>query len=311
MHSYPYFDTHCDTLSKILGGNIRLTDSSLMVNLNHMKRYKACVQVFALFCDGNLSVDDAVKAFELFRRECDYYGRYISFQSTALGIRRAVARHRGVALTAIEGLGNLKGFTTSAIDRLHKLGVRFVSLGWNNDNLLCGGSDNNRIGLTPLGKRCIQEIEKRKMILDVSHMSDKAFFEAAQCWSLPLCATHSSSRAVCPNRRNLTDEQFLTICKSNGVCGINFYPPHIGNEKSGINEIIKHIEHFLSLGGENHIGIGADFDGIDIVPSDIPNQGMVYKLFDSLLSLNYKESIINKIAFYNFYNLMGRFELCD
>lgn len=307
MNNYPYFDTHCDTLKKMQSNKLHLNDQSLEVNLRNMHKYRGCVQVFAYFCEENNTFEEATGAIELLRRECDFFGRSISFQTNALGIKRALSRRRAVAIAAVESVGNIKDFTLDAIDMFHKQGVRFVSLGWNNDNVLCGGADGRNMGLTSLGRECIKKLEQYKMILDVSHMSDKSFYQAAECYSLPICASHSSSRSVCPNKRNITDDQFRIICQSGGVCGVNFYPPHLGGEKSGIDDAIKHIEHFLSLGGEDHVGIGSDFDGMDVVSEELKNQGTVQKLFDRLLSLNYSENLVNKVAFYNFYKLMSKF----
>ena len=122
-----------------------------------------------------------------------------------------------------------------------------------------------------------------------------------------MVASHSNSRTITPNMRNITDEQFDAIVKSGGVCGINFYPPFMGND--GITSAIRHIEHFLSLGGENNICIGSDFDGINITADGLEDSSCVAKLFDRLLRLNYKDSTISKIAFGNFYNLLTKFEI--
>ena len=107
--------------------------------------------------------------------------------------------------------------------------------------------------------------------------------------------------------RNITDEQFGLIKSRGGVCGINFYPPFLGND--GITSAIRHIEHFMSLGGENNICIGSDFDGIDITSPGLVDSSCVAELFNELSRLNYKDSTISKIAFDNFYNLLTNFEI--
>lgn len=309
MHYYPYFDTHCDTLLKMYTQKLSLRDSSLMVNLKNMSNYRYQVQVFALFNEGNMSEADILSAFSYFKKDCANNRTRISLKRTSSGIRQNFIANKSTAILAIEGIGNQSDFSLSSIDKYHMAGVRFISLCWNGDNILCGGSDANHTGLTPLGRQALMLMQKRKIILDVSHMSDQSFWDAAEVYSLPMCATHSASRAVCSHPRNLTDEQFCELIKRGGVCGINFYPPFLGTANPGIPQIISHIEHFMSLGGENNIGIGADFDGIDRAACGVDNSSLVYRLFDELLSLNYKESVVNKIAFYNFYNFIRKFEI--
>jgi len=91
------------------------------------------------------------------------------------------------------------------------------------------------------------------------------------------------------------------------VCGINFYPPFLCEGEANINTVIKHIEHFMSLGGENSIGLGSDFDGISIVPKSLENSTHICRLLDRLLALNYPEETVEKIAFKNFKNLFNKF----
>ena len=182
-----------------------------------------------------------------------------------------------------------------------------MSLCWNNDNILCGGCEGKGSGLTDLGAEVLSQMEKHKIILDVSHMSDKSFWDSFEHYSLPICATHSVSRAVHNHKRNLTDEQFTAIAKCGGVCGVNFYPPFLCEGKATINTVIKHIEHFMSLGGGNSIGLGSDFDGIATSPEGLENSSNIYRLLDALLSLNYSEEAVKKIAYDNFKNLFKKF----
>ena len=182
-----------------------------------------------------------------------------------------------------------------------------MSLCWNNDNILCGGCEGENTGITDLGKQTLFQMEKHRIILDVSHMSDKSFWESFENYSLPICATHSVSRSVHNHKRNLTDEQFIEIAKRGGVCGINFYPPFLCDGDADIDTVIKHIEYFMSLGGENHIGLGSDFDGIGVAPDGLENSADICNLLDRLLALNYSEETVEKIAFKNFKNLFKQF----
>ncbi len=309
MHRYPYFDTHCDTMLKMYDQKLSISHPSLQVNLATMRKYAPCVQVFALFNEGEFSEKDMLSAIAYFKKECGRHNKYIAVRRSSRGIRQNRILGKATALLSIEGLGNQTDFSVDSISKFHMAGVRFASLCWNGDNILCGGSDHNRNGLTPLGAEVLRRMAKLGMILDVSHMSDQSFWDAMQVYDRPVCATHSGSRAICSHPRNLTDAQFGELAKRGGVCGINFYPPFLGGKRPDINQIIAHIEHFMSLGGENHIGIGADFDGVDCLPCEITDSGYVYRLFDALLSLNYKESTINKIAFYNFYKFFLKFEI--
>ncbi len=309
MHRYPYFDTHCDTMLKMYEQKISISHPSLQVSLATMRKYAPCVQVFALFNEGNFSEKDMLSAIAYFKKECAKHNKYIAVRRSAGGIRQNCRLGKATALLSIEGLGNQADFSLDSLSKFHMAGVRFASLCWNDDNILCGGSDRNRNGLTPLGAEVLRRMAKLKIILDVSHMSDRSFWDTMEVYDLPVCATHSGSRAICSHPRNLTDAQFSELAKRGGVCGINFYPPFLGGEKASIAQIIAHIEHFMSLGGEDSIGIGADFDGIDCVPDEITDSGHVYRLFDALLSLNYKESTVNKIAFHNFYKFFLNFEI--
>ncbi len=302
---YTYFDAHCDTMSKMYKDGLGFDSSELMVNTGNLCGYESAIQVFALFNEGDLNEEKVISVLDFFKYQCKKLQNVVSLCTS----KREIDENRRPlsAILAIEGLGNQPDFTIEDVKKFYDAGVRFMSLCWNNDNILCGGCEGESLGLTTLGKQTLAEMENLKVIFDVSHMSDKSFWESLENYSLPLCATHSVSRKVNNHIRNLTDEQFMAIAKRGGVCGINFYPPFLGGENTDVNTVIKHIEHFLSLGGENNIGLGSDFDGISETPSDIKNSADFYKLFDALLSLNYSEEIVEKIAFRNFRNLFAKF----
>ena len=310
MKKYPYFDAHCDTFWQMhKNKELTFTDSSLMVKIKDNGKYMPRVQVFAQYNNGSFSEDDMLNAFCFMKKQFEAHSEYISGALCTSDIDENAKNGKMSAIMSIEGMGNQCDITPDSIKKFWDAGVRIAGISWNNDNVLCGGIGENNKGFTALGKEVLKEMENHKMMLDVSHMSDQSFYDAFENYSLPICATHSNSRNIYAHNRNLTDEQFGEIVKRGGVCGINFYPLFLFGEKSGIKNMISHIEHFLSLGGENNIGLGSDFDGIDITPDEIKISDDVCKLFDALLALNYKESLIEKIAFYNFYTFLKKFEI--
>ncbi len=304
---YKIFDAHCDTLLKLYFENKSIYDSDCMVSVKKLENYAFATYTMAVFNDGSLKMKDILNIFDRFEKHKNQ--KNVEF------------------IYAVEGLGNAADFNIKHLDLLKKRDVKFISLTHNNDNFLCGGIENNKNGLTDFGCKTLAKMAECGFILDLSHISDKGFYEAIELldkieavnktedleknksFSKKICATHSNSREICKHMRNITDDMFLKIKERNGVCGINLYPMFVSDtyesKKVSSLDIIKHIEHFLSLGGENNIGIGADFDGIDFTPADIKNSADMYILFDNLLKLNYKEDIINKISYINFQNMLN------
>ena len=297
---YSYFDAHCDTMSKMYKRGLGLDADELAVNTGNLSGYRDSVQVFALFNGGSMNRADMDACFLYFKGECERLCDKVRLCYTAEDIEKNPAPLS--AVLSIEGLGNQPDFKLSDIADFHRAGVRFMSLSWNNDNILCGGCEGNS-GISLLGRAALSEMEKYRIILDVSHMSDKSFYESLENYTLPPVATHSVSRAVHNHRRNLTDEQFVEIMRRGGVVGINFYPTFLSGGEADIDTVALHIEHFMALGGGESLGLGSDFDGIDKAPRGLCSSADFYRLADRLLSLNYPESAVEKIMHKNFKRL--------
>ena len=181
------------------------------------------------------------------------------------------------------------------LKKLYAMGIRMIAPTWNFSNQLASGiMEDTDTGLTPLGREIITEMDRLGIILDLSHISEKSFFEASECTKRPLVASHSNLRSVAFHKRNLTDEQFMVIKNSGGVCGINLYPPFFGEDISRLKD---HIDRFLALGGENNIALGCDFDGVDDLPNGISG---VQDLEKIIKSLPYSEKIKEKLTHKNF-----------
>lgn len=284
MEHYRIFDAHCDTLSYLLDKKERFADSSAMLDGNRMKQYGEYNQIFACFISPeyrSCALERCLNMIDLF------HSQNIN------------------GILSIEGAEMIT--SVPILHTLCRLGIRIIALTWNHSNHLAGGADDGdpTHGLSKFGKVILHEMNRLNVFIDVSHLNDRSFYDVANLSSMPIIATHSNSRTVCNHRRNLTDDMFERIKNSGGCVGINFYPPFLSEQsKVGIDDIVRHIEHFMSLGGENHIGIGADFDGTDgLMPDKIQGCQDTYKLFDRLAQLNYSELQIEKISHKNFKRL--------
>lgn len=282
--NYYVFDAHCDTLSYLLDSGECFQKNNGMLDRNRLSKYKRYTPVFACF---------------------------ISPEHRQSAMNRCIAMSDIFHNEQIEGILSVEGgemiTSLNEIATLRKTGIKMIGLTWNHSNQLAGGADdeNSFSGLTNFGKEVVLEMNRHNIYVDVSHLNDRSFYDVSQLTAMPIIASHSNSRSICNHRRNLTDDMFEIIKKSGGCVGINFYPPFL-NERGNacLDDIIRHIEHFMELGGENNIGIGADFDGTDgLMPDGICGCQDTYKVFDRLLQLNYTYRQAAKISHRNFERL--------
>ena len=167
------------------------------------------------------------------------------------------------AVLSLEGLDMING----DIEKLKLLlshGVKLVGLTWNGANAVAdGATEESGTGLTSFGEEVVSLLNEQNIIIDVSHLSEKSFWDV-----LPkakwLMASHSNARAICDSNRNLTDKQLKALIERNSPIHIVYYPQFINNSEKYVDmsDLVKHVDHIASLGGQHLIGLGSDFDGI-------------------------------------------------
>ena len=288
---FEVFDTHCDTLT-VKG----LFHTKTQLRLKDIKRYKKYVQVFAICADGN-------PAFLHAKRHIRKYNTLIKkWGMERIEKREDLKNAQFGALLALEGADALYG-SLSALDFFYKEGVRLLTLTWNFNNAAASSitaSEDN--GLSAFGKKLVRACEKKGIVIDLSHIGDKGFYDVCEISEKPFICSHSNSRTAFDVKRNITDGQFCEIVKRGGVCGINFYSEFLG-EKKNIDGIFSHIEHFCALNGEKNIGLGSDFDGIKSMPIDCTGASYMENIAENLLMHNYSEKTVNNILWGNFYRV--------
>ncbi len=306
MYGVPYalFDCHADTVTKAYKNGESVFSGNMQVTPDKLKMYTKAIQCYAIYNDGTLKMNDVYTIINRFIGECSN-SKYVNYCRNSNEANYAHRQGRIAAFLTLESAGNAEDFSPDDVIALRQLGVRMISLTWNNDNSLCGGIEANKKGITEKGIKVLEAMEKCNMMLDVSHISDEGFFDALKVYKKPVCASHSNSRTVCNIRRNLTDEQIKAIIGTGGVIGINFFPDFVGERELLIN----HIEHIKELGGTKNIGIGSDFDGIDFCYKDLAHTGLIAHFFDEMFGKNYLKQFIYDVAYNNFNDIFKKFEI--
>jgi membrane dipeptidase len=306
---YSYFDTHCDTLLKIYKEEKSIFDKNLQVNYQALSHFEKSVQCFCLYNDGSLLISDYIDASYLLKKECDKSGMY--FCSTSSDIDKALSAGKVAALLCAEAIGNTPDFSDKQLYVLKKCGYSMIGFVWNYDNSLCGGCMGADTGLTDMGKKALNIMEKLSIIPDVSHMSETSFYDVCNNFCKSIVASHSNCKKICNHRRNLSDEQIIKIISSGGCVGLNFYPPFIGGQMCDYSSLENHISHILSLGGEHNICLGSDFDGIDECAIGLENSQGVEGFLKFLIGKKYPKKLVNDISFNNIYNIFKNYEILN
>ena len=313
--NFPVFDLHCDTAYALLGQSMRecgsLRKNEYHIDLERASTLPGYAQCFACFTTPLEKFPEGVTVSELFEREMVSVLReveknkdLISLAYTAAEIEENRKNGKMSAILTIEGPAGF-GFDPVLLEDLYKIGFRITTLGWNEKNVLCG-SHKTGGGLTDLGKEYVFEAQRLGMLIDVSHISDEAFWDIMDITQAPVIATHSNSRAVHDVSRNLTDDMFKAICQTGGVAGLNLYADFLG-ENASLDTVCEHVEHWLKLGGEKHIALGGDLDGCDVLPAGFAGVQDYPKLAERLLARGVNEQTVQDI-FWN--NAMGVIEKC-
>ena len=270
----PVFDLHCDTALALLGETVNepgsLRKNELHIDLERAKQLPGYCQCFACFTTPFMEEwykTTPTLVFEreiaTIQRELDKNHDLMELAYSAAEVEELRAKGKMAAILTIEGPAGF-GFDPELLENLYQIGFRISTLGWNEKNPLTG-SHRTGGGLTDMGKAYVKEAQRVGMRIDVSHISDEAFWEIMKITQAPIVATHSNSRTVFDSSRNLTDDMFKAIMQTGGVAGINLYEGFIGEEgKADLDTVCDHIFHFLELDPSGkHIALGGDLDGCD------------------------------------------------
>ncbi len=258
-------------------------DASLLEATDKAHRILSDIEMMAHKCEGHVRI--AKTPAELYRNKAE------GLKSVMLGIENGYAIGKD--------LGNIQAFR----DR----GVVYMTLCHNGDNDICGSakkSESGGGGVTPFGETVIREMNRTGMMVDLSHASERSFYDAVEISRKPVVCSHSSARAVCDSPRNLTDDQMRRLAATGGVAQVTFYNGFLRTSgQATINDALQHLDHMIHVMGIEHVGIGTDFDGDGGVPG-LDSASELINFTRQLLARRYSWEDIELIWGKNFLRVM-------
>ena len=228
----------------------------------------------------------------------------------------ASAMERGVlaAILHMEGAEALKK-DLDALGVLHEAGLRSLGPVWSRSNAFGHGVPFNfpdppdiGAGLTDLGKELIRMCNQLRILVDLSHLNEKGFWDVSAITDAPLVATHSGAHSLCASPRNLTDDQLYAIGESGGIVGVNFARAFLrkdglGNRQTPMTEIVRHVEYIAEKIGIDHVALGSDFDGTQ-VPQDLGDVSGLQNLMQAMRVRGIKGRSLTKVAHGNWLRVL-------
>ncbi|MCK5833329.1 dipeptidase [bacterium] len=309
----PLIDLHADTFSS-LESTSDFTSAWLKkhIDLQRMLKTGLWAEAFSLFVYPKWGREKPKRWHKIAIRELENIENAVQNSQGQFAIAHNSAeiianKAKGVvsAVIEIEGLHSLLG-ELNEINNFFNRGVRIFTLTWNNSNdwaTSCMAPTAKTEGLTEDGIEAVRKIDSLGGFIDFSHSGEQTFWQTMDIIERPPICTHSCCMALQTSPRNLTDEQISAIIDKNGIIGVNFYPAFLSpKDKSEVTsvDIVDHIEHIISLGGEGNVGLGSDFDGISHLPTDIDDCTGLANITRELIRRGFSEEKILKILGGNF-----------
>jgi len=280
---------------------------------------------FSIYMPGTVTGPEAVKRalvlIDHVRTLAEQHPNEVVLATTAAEVRAAHKAGKFAALMGMEG-GHMIDDSLAVLRDYQRLGVRYLTLSHSvNTNWADSSGDKPaHNGLTAFGKDVVRELNRLGVMVDISHVADKTFWDALETSKAPLVASHSSMRAISGHARNMTDDMVRALGAKGGVVMINYSVGFLSNERFEAGQrnvpeadlprvswekIVDHIDHAVKLAGAAHVGLGSDFDGTT-VPDGMEDASKLPKITAALLAKGYSEQDVKNILGENILRLLDK-----
>jgi len=358
FRSFPVADLHCDTLLELQGGADIAGNPPGHVDLPRLGRGGVGLQVFAAFVSSALpagrAFPEANVLLDLLDGACLRHPEALVRVRTAGEAEAAAGAGKVAAMAAVES-GVAIEQDLGKLETLARRGIRYMTLTharhlpWAASS---GEAGDGPGGLTAFGREVVKAMESLGVIVDVSHVHEKTFWDVVRVAARPFIASHSCAAALCPIARNLTDDQIRAIGDGGGVVGVNFFPAFLdpgylrgrgksmdalfaelerieretlddparrnaemrrtadearaamGPPEADLDTLCDHLEHVVTIAGEDAVAFGSDFDGVTDLPRGIADCGSLPAILDRLRARGWSDPRIRKLTWENFMRVL-------
>ncbi len=311
----PVFDLHCDTalaLSERSVGYTALRSNHRHVDLTRAGELGGYAQCFAMYTTPDFDKWFQKPVTEVFDNMLSNLEKEIELNSDLIAKAGSTAeieenRKNGKmsAILTLEGPAGIN-FDAGRLQELYDRGFRISTLGWNEKNILTGSHVTGG-GLTDAGREYVRECQRLGILVDVSHISDEAFWDIMEITTAPIVASHSNLRSVCGHSRNLTEDMYKAIVQTGGTAGINLCAPFIKESGADFDAACDHIFRMLEIDPTGaHVSLGGDLDGCDELPEGFVGIQSYNALADRLFERGLDEKTIRNIYWNNTMGVMDR-----
>ncbi|PSR23816.1 MAG: peptidase M19 [Sulfobacillus acidophilus] len=298
----PLVDTHADSLGSVLRGERHLYEQSEIGQLDfpRMAQVGHTLQFFSLWVEPEYKPERAMHRLlqyvDSFWQEIGGHSEWIIPVIDRASLAQVVSQGKLGAVMSVEGAEGLAA-DPAMVRILHRLGVRLLSLTWNQRNALADGAgeDPGGGGVSRAGRDVIQEMNRCGMVVDVSHLAEAGFWDVLECSSHPPIASHSNCRALKAHRRNLSDGQIRALAEHGGIQGITFVRDFLGGAED-INRVVDHIMHALDVvGDDRHTALGSDFDGVEQAVTGLEDVTQLPRLAETMSDRGLSDTSIGRV----------------
>lgn len=309
------FDAHSDTWTDVVVKTLR-GENNIIKKYHYDNLVKGNIggSIFVIWVEPenySRALDRVREIQNAVKNELEYINDIISIVKSYDEMLKAQKENKLYVFIGFEGLISIDD-NIDLLDEYYEYGARHASLTWNEENKLASGvRGDSKKGLTALGRKVVKKMQEMGMIVDVSHLNDKSFWDVIDITSSPIIASHSNSRTLCNSPRNLTDEQLKAIRDVNGVVGFNSYRWFIdeNSDKHTIYRGIDHIKYIADKIGIDHIGLGFDYNEYfedDDIPyvKGLENASKSYDVINLLKDSGFNDEEIMKIEYGNFHRVI-------
>ncbi len=299
-------DSHCDSIAMV-------GKQTLVNPYNFSKKYRQ-LQMVAMFCahpkdTPQDSWERAGRYVSVFNQAMEDERDVVLPVRTYADIEEAFRQGKHAALLTVEG--GLGFNTVENFRSMYEAGVRVFGVTWLCNDMAKSNrvADGEDTGLSDLGREIVAEGNRLGMIFDVSHISDKSFWDIAEIAEKPIIATHSNFRTLCGHSRNLTDDMARRIVEGDGMIGLNLCTAFVHDDpaQQTIENFFRHLDYCIEHFGEDHIGFGGDIDGVGgVYPAPLNEGSSIHDQMIEFMEKHYSSTLIEKVGGANYLNFLKK-----